>query len=137
MMTISFQSAINTPPVPHMQDFVPILASIFTNVKNSELKDCKILLLFTEDNSAADRWLEIEKEYIKENLPDAQGNVQKNYDLKRKPFVHNDLKALYDLRSEDVHYLADLVEKKVIAVKSSKATKSDSGKNIVSQSSRK
>jgi hypothetical protein len=47
--------------------------------------------------------VEIEKEYIKEKLPDAQGNVQKNYDLKRKPFLQHDLKALYGLRSEDIN----------------------------------
>ena len=56
---------------------------------------------------------------------DAQGNVQKNYDLKRKPFVQNDLKPLYGLRSEDIHFLADLVERKEISVKGSKATKGD------------
>lgn len=125
MTTRSFQSATNTPAVLRMQDFIPALASIFTNVKDSELRDCKIPLLFIEDDSAVDRWVEIEKEYIKGKLPDAQGSVQKNYDLKRKPFVQNDLKPLYGLRSEDVHYLADLVEKKVISVKSSKATKGD------------
>ena len=72
-----------------------------------------------------DRWVEIEKEYIKGKLPDAQGNVQKNYDLKRKPFVQNDLKPLYDLGLEDIHFFVDLVEKKEISVKSSKATKGD------------
>jgi hypothetical protein len=87
MTTSSLESATNTSSVSRMQDFVPALASIFTNVKDSELKDCKIPLLFTEDDSAVDRWVEIEKEYIKGKLPDAQGNVQKNYDLKRKPFL--------------------------------------------------
>ena len=94
-------------------------------MKDSELKTCKIPLLFTEDNSTVDRWVEIEKEYIKVKLPDAQGNVQKNYDLKRKPFVQNDLKLFYGLQSEDIHFLADLVEKKEIFVKSLKATKGD------------
>ena len=54
-----------------------------------------------------------------------QGDVQKNYNLKRKPFVQNDLKLLYGLRSEDIHFFADLVERKEISVKSSKATKGD------------
>ena len=69
--------------------------------------------------------MEIEKDYIKGKLPDAQGNVQKNYDLKRKPFVQNDLKPLYGLQLEDIHFLADLVERKEISVKGSKATKGD------------
>ena len=47
-------------------------------MKDFELKDYKIPLLFTKDNSAVDRWVEIEKDYIKGKLPDAQGNVQKN-----------------------------------------------------------
>ena len=44
-------------------------------------------MLFTEDDFTVERWVEIEKDYIKGKLPNAQGNVQKNYDLKRKPFV--------------------------------------------------
>ena len=44
--------------------------------------------------------------------------MQKNYDLKRKPFIQNDLKVLYGLRLEDVHFLANLVEKKEISMKS-------------------
>ena len=80
-----------------VQNFIPALASIFTSVKDSELKECKIPLLFIEDDYAVDRWVEIKKDYIKGKLPDAQGNVQKNYDLKRKPFVQNDLKPLYGL----------------------------------------
>ena len=72
-----------------------------------------------------DQWVEIEKEYIKDKLLDAQGIVQKNYDLKRKPFLQNDLKLLYGLQLEDMHFLADLVERKEIFVKSSKAIKGD------------
>ena len=71
-----------------------MLASIFTSVKDSELKECKTPLLFTEDDFAVERWVEIEKDYIKGKLSDAQGNVQKNYDLKLKPFVQNDLKPV-------------------------------------------
>ena len=70
-----------------------------------------------------ERWVEIEKDYIKGKLSDAQGNVQKNYDLKYKPFVQNDLKPLYGLRPEDIHFFADLVERKEISIKGSKATK--------------
>ena len=69
--------------------------------------------------------MEIKKDYIKGKLSDAQGNVQKNYDLKRKPFVQNNLKSLYGLRPEDIHFLADLVERKDISVKGLKATKGD------------
>ena len=94
-------------------------------MKDSELKECKIPLLFTKDDSAVDRWVKIEKDYIKGKLPDVQGNVQKNYNLKRKPFVQNDLKPLYVLRPEDIHFLADLVERKEISVKGSKVTKGD------------
>ena len=61
-----------------------------------------------------------------------QGNVLKNYDLKRKPFVQNDLKPLYGLRSKDVLFLADLVERKEISVKSSKATKGDKVARLLS-----
>ena len=64
-----------------------------------------------------DRWVEIEKDYIKGKLPNAQGNVQENYDLKRKLFMQNDLKPLYGLRPENFHFLADLVERKEISVK--------------------
>ena len=60
---------------PDVQNFVPALASIFTSVKDSELKECKIPLLFTEDDYAVDRWVEIKKDYIKGKLPVAQGNV--------------------------------------------------------------
>ena len=84
-----------------MQDFVLALTLTFTNVKDSKLKDYKIPLLFTEDNSVVNQWVDIEKDYIKGKLPDAQGNVQKNYDQKRKPFVQNDIKVLYKLRFED------------------------------------
>ena len=94
-------------------------------MKDSELKECKITLLFTEDDSTVDWWVEIEKNYIKGKLPNAQGNVQKNYNLKRKPFVQNDLKPLYSLRPEDIHFLANLVERKEISMKGSKATKGD------------
>ena len=110
---------------PVVQNFVRALASIFTSVKDSELKECKIPFLFTEDDYAVDRWVEIEKDYIKGKLLDAQGNVQKNYNLKRKPFVQYNLKPLYGLRPEDIHFLADLVERKEISVKGSKATKGD------------
>ena len=72
-----------------------------------------------------DCWVEIEKDYIKGKLLDVQGNVQKNYNLKCKPFMQNDLKLLYGLRLEDIHFLADLVERKEISVKGSKATKGD------------
>ena len=72
-----------------------------------------------------DRWVEIEKEYIKGKLPYARGNVQKNYDLKRKAIVRNDLKPLYGLRLEDIYFLANLVEQKEISVKGSKAMKGD------------
>jgi hypothetical protein len=39
--------------------------------------------------------------------------------------VQNDFKLLNSLYSEDIHYLADLVEAKKISVKSSKAKKGD------------
>ena len=39
--------------------------------------------------------------------------------------MQNDLKPLYGLRPEDIHFLADLVEGKEISVKGSKATKGD------------
>ena len=44
-------------------------------MKDSKLKECKIPLLFIEDDYAVDQWVEIEKDYIKGKLPDAQGNV--------------------------------------------------------------
>ena len=111
MLSRSLWCSTDSLSHPIVQNFVPALASIFMSVKDSELKECKIPLLFTEDDYAIDRWVEIEKDYIKCKLPDAQGNVQKNYDLKRKPFVQNNLKPLYGLRPEDIHFLADLVEK--------------------------
>ena len=39
--------------------------------------------------------------------------------------MQNDLKPLYGLQPEDIHFLADLVERKEISVKGSKATKVD------------
>ena len=125
MLSRSLWCSTDTLSHPVVQNFVPSLASIFTSVKDSELKECKIPLLFTEDDYAVDRWVEIKKDYIKGKLPDAQGNVQKNYDLKHKPFVQDDLKLLYGLRPEDIHCLADLVERKEISVKGLKATKGD------------
>ena len=86
MLSRSLKCFTDSPSLPVLQNFVPALASIFTSVKDSELKECKIPLLFTEDDFAVERWVEIKKDYIKGKLPDAQGNVQKNYDLKRKPF---------------------------------------------------
>ena len=94
-------------------------------MKDSKLKECKIPLLFTKDDSEVEWSVEIEKDYIKGKFSNAQGNVQKNYDLKRKLFVQNDLKPLYSLRPEDIHFLADLVERKEISMKGSKATKGD------------
>ena len=38
--------------------------------------------------------MEIDKDYIKGKLPNVQGNVQKNYYFKCKPFVQNDIKTL-------------------------------------------
>ena len=125
MLSRSLWCSTDSLSHPVVQNFVPALASIFTSVKDSELKECKIPLLFTEDDYTVDRWVEIEKDYIKGKLPDAQGNVQKNYDLKHKPFVQNDLKPLYGLRPEDIYFLADLVERKEISVKGSKVTKGD------------
>ena len=86
MMNRFVQCASNSPPFTLMQNFVPALTSILTNVKDFEIKEYKIPLLFSEDDSAIDRWVEIEKGYIKGKLLDTQGNVQKNYDLKRKSF---------------------------------------------------
>ena len=54
MMSISFQWATNLPPSTLMENFVPTLASIFTSVKDSKLKECKIFLLFTKDDSIVD-----------------------------------------------------------------------------------
>ena len=125
MLSKSLLCSTDLPSLLVLQNFVPALTSIFTSVKDSELKECKIPLLFIEDNFAVKRWVEIEKDYIKGKLSDAQGNVQKNYDLKCKPFVQNDLKPLYGLRPEDIHFLANLVERKEISVKGSKATKGD------------
>ena len=88
--------------------------------------------MFTEDDSIVDRWIKIEKDYIKGKLPDAQGNVQKNYDLKCKPFVLNDLKSLYGLRLEDIHFLANMVERNEISMKSSKATKGEKVARLLS-----
>ena len=39
--------------------------------------------------------------------------------------MQNELKPLYGLQPEDIHFLADLVERKEISVKGSKATKGD------------
>ena len=97
MMSISVYFYTDLPSLPLLQNLVPALASIFTSVKDSELKECKIPLLFTEDDFVVEQWIEIKKDYIKGKLPDAQGNVHKNYDLKNKSFVQNDLKLLYGL----------------------------------------
>ena len=132
MLSRSLSCSIDSPSLPVLQNFVLALASIFTSVKDPELKECKSPLLFTKDDFAVKRWVEIEKDYIKGKLPDAQGNVQKNYSLKRKPFVQNDLKPLYGLRPKDIHFLADLVERKEISVKGSKATKGDKVARLLS-----
>ena len=39
--------------------------------------------------------------------------------------MQNDLEPLYGLQPEDIHFLADLVERKEISLKGSKATKGD------------
>ena len=78
MLSRSLWCSTNSLSHPVVQNFVPALASIFTSVKDSELKECKIPLLFTEDDYAVDWWVEIEKAYIKGKLPNAQGNVQKS-----------------------------------------------------------
>ena len=132
MLSRSLWCSTDSTTLLDLQNFVPAPASIFTSVKDSELKECKISLLFSKDDLAVERWVENEKDYIKGKLPDAQGNVQKNYDLKRKPFVQNDLKPLYNLRPEDIHFLADLVERKEISVKGSKATKGDKVARLLS-----
>ena len=43
-------------------------------MKDSKLKDYQISLLFIEDNSTIDQRVEIEKNYIKGKLLDAQEN---------------------------------------------------------------
>ena len=78
MLSRSLWCSTDSPSLLDLQNFVPALASIFMSVKDSELKECKIPLLFIEDDFAVERWVEIRKDYIKGKLPDAQGNVQKN-----------------------------------------------------------
>ena len=50
MLSRSLWCSTDSLSHPVVQNFVPALASIFTSVKDSELKECKIPLLFIEDD---------------------------------------------------------------------------------------
>jgi hypothetical protein len=106
-----------------LQDFLPALASIFTNVKPTDLMETKIPLLFVDDNQLVQRWMHFEELYLKGELMDVTGGYPDKKKL--KPLVQNDYKTLYGLRKEDISYLADLVENEEVCLKASKAKTGD------------
>ena len=103
-----------------MQEFFPIMSTIFTSVKGNE-SDAKIPLLFLPNDENLQRWINIEESYMSFNLPGTEALALRKGNVKQKPLALNDFKPLYGLRVEDINYLAGLVESKKVCVKSSKA----------------
>ena len=104
------------------QAFYPVMSTIFTSVKGNDSPKLRIPLMFLENDADIDRWIQIEDKYVKYLLPDGAAFDSKE---KRKPFSQHDFKTLYGLRTEDINYLADLVDAKKIWMKSSKRTKAN------------
>ena len=98
------------------------MSTIFTSVKGNDSPKLRIPLMFLENDADVDRWIQIEDKYLKYLLPDGAAFDSKE---KQKPFSQHDFKTLYGLRTEDINYLADLVDAKKIWMKSSKQTKAN------------
>ena len=103
-----------------MQEFYPIMSTIFTSVKGNE-SDSKIPLLFLPNDDDLFRWTKIEDLFMNFELPGPDSLTSRKADAKRKPLTLNDFKPLYGLRAEDINYLAGLVETQKVSIKSSRA----------------
>jgi hypothetical protein len=79
------------------------MSTIFTRFKNPDSPDLKIPLLFMEKDEDVQRWIQIDKDFLRHVLPDSNGPKSKG---KRKPLSYTDFKPLYGLRNEDLNYLA-------------------------------
>ena len=103
-----------------MQEFFPIMSTIFTLVKGNEA-DAKIPLLFLQNDDDLARWIKIEESYMNDTLPGTKALTSKRADTQRKPLAMNEFKPLYGLCTEDVNFLVGLVESKKVCIKSSRA----------------
>ena len=103
-----------------MQEFFPIMSTIFTSVKGNEA-DTKIPLLFLQNDDDLAWWIKIEESYMNGTLPRTEALTSKRADTQRKPLAVNDFKPLYGLCAEDVNFLVGLVESKKVCIKSSRA----------------
>ena len=103
-----------------MQEFFPIMSTIFTLVKENEA-DAKIPLLFLQNDDDLARLIKIEESYMNGTLPRTEALSSKRADTQPKPLAVNDFKPLYGLYAEDVNFLAGLVESKKVCIKSSRA----------------
>ena len=93
------------------QAFYSVMSTIFTSVKGNDSLELRILLMFLENDANVDRWIQIEDRYLKYLFPHRAA-----FDLKekQKPFLQHNFKTLYGLYTEDINYLADLVDAKKI-----------------------
>ena len=103
-----------------MQEFFPIMSTIFMSVKENEA-DVKIPLLFLQNDDDLAQWIKIEESYMNGTWPGTKALTSKRADTQRKPLAVNDFKPLYGLYAEDVNFLAGLVESKKVCIKSSRA----------------
>ena len=104
------------------QAFYLVMSTIFTSVKGNDSPKLRIPLMFLENDADVDRWIQIDDMYLKYLLPNGAAFDSKE---KRKPFSQHDFNTLYGLRTEDINYLADLVDAKKIWMKSSKRMKAN------------
>jgi len=114
-----------------LQEFFPLISTIFTTVKGTEDHETKIPLLFLEDDRDVDKWIKIEREYLQYKLPSNEERLPDPSKGVRKPLALNDFKTLYRLRVEDINFLAERVQSEEICVKSTKAKRKLGGLALV------
>lgn len=103
------------------------MSTIFTGFKNPD-PDLRIPLLFMEKDEDVERWIQIDKNFLLGMLPDGGGPYSKG---KRKPLAYTDYKPLYGLRNEDLNYLADLVERGIVCMKTTKLNQDILGMPVI------
>jgi len=100
------------------QAYYPVMSTIFTSVKGNNFPELRIPLVFLDNDSDVERWVKIEKRYLNYLLPDGSPIELK---AKCKTLLAFNFKPLYRFCTEDINYLADLVEAKKVCIKNSKA----------------
>jgi hypothetical protein len=107
----------------HVQEFYPVMSTIFTGFKNPD-PDLRIPLLFMENDDDVQRWIQIDRDFLMGKLPDGNGPKSKS---RRKPLSYSDYKPLYGLRNEDINYLVEQVENAMVCMKKTTLNVDDFG----------